>query len=77
MSHLDLLQKTNEEQAYIALSTTNADILDILANSDSALVKMSVLANPYVSEDTIKRKVDDENPSVWKRATELLDERKN
>ena len=76
MADLNLLLKPLEEQAYIAYSTHSADILDILSNSNSTLVKMTVLANPCVSEETLKRKIDDEDPKVWHKAQELLSKHK-
>ena len=72
----ELLLKPETEQIYIAANSTSYEILDVLANSDSSMVKMTVLQNPSVSKDTIERLIDDQDSVVWKRATELLENRR-
>lgn len=72
----ELLLKNETEQIYIAANSTSYEILDLLANSDSSMVKMTVLQNPSVSNDTLKRLIDDQDSVVWKRATELLENRR-
>lgn len=76
MSNYNIILKPEEEQIYIAKTTTNSDLLDILANSDSVLVRMTVLSNPAVSTSTINRKIGDEEREVWQKAQELLDNQK-
>lgn len=73
---LNLLLKSEEEQTYIASHTSNHAILDVLANSDSVLVKMTVLANPNVSDSTLSRLIGDENREVWQKTQQLMDIRK-
>ena len=73
---LDILLKSEEEQIYVAKSTTSPSVLDILANSDSVTVKTEVLANPNVSDNTLARLIEDEEKIVWKRTQEILDSRK-
>ena len=73
---LDILLKSEEEQIYVAKSTSQSKLLDILANSDSVKVKMTVLANPNVADSTLARLIGDENRDVWKRTQELIDSRK-
>ena len=38
----ELLLKNETEQKYIAANSTSYEILDLLANSDSSMVKMTV-----------------------------------
>ena len=73
---LDILLKSEEEQIYVAKSTTSPSVLDILANSDSVTVKTEVLANPNISDNTLARLIEDEEKIVWKRTQEILDSRK-
>ena len=73
---LDILLKSEEEQTYVAKTSTNSTLLDILANSDSIAVKMQVLANPNVSDNTLARLIEDEEKIVWERTQEILDSRK-
>ena len=77
MDDLSLLSKPIEEQAYIAIQTTDPEILDILSNSNNTYVRMTVLSNPSVSDETLKRKIDDEDPHVWSKAAELLEQKRN
>ena len=72
----ELLLKTETEQIYIAANSTSYEILDMLANSESSMVKMTVLQNPSISTNTIERLIDDQDPVVWKRATDLLENRR-
>ena len=74
--YLDILAKPEDDQEYIARTTSNSRLLDILSNSESVLVKMAVLSNPSISFDTLNRIIDDENETVWRRAQELMDSRK-
>ena len=76
MSNYNIILKPEEEQIYIAKTTTSPDLLDILANSDSVTVRMTVLSNPAVSSNTINRKIGDEEREVWQKAQELLDNQK-
>ena len=71
------LSKPVEEQTYIALKTEDPNILDILSNSEHVTIRMAVLSNPYVSEETLMRKIDDENSQVWSKAAEILEQRRN
>ena len=73
---LDILLKSEDEQIYVAKTSTNGNLLDVLANSDSVAVKMQVLANPNVSDNTLARLIEDEEKIVWKRTQEILDSRK-
>ena len=73
---LDILLKSEEEQIYVAKSTTSPSVLDILANSDSVAVKMEVLSNSNVSDNTLARLIEDEEKVVWQRTQEILDSRK-
>ena len=73
---LDILLKSEDEQIYVAKTSTNSKLLDILANSDSIAVKMQVLANPNVSDNTLARLIGDEEKIVWERTQEILDSRK-
>ncbi|MBP3255101.1 MAG: hypothetical protein J6M60_01220 [Clostridia bacterium] len=73
---LDILLKTEDEQVYVAQSTTQSKLLDVLANSDSIRVKMTVLANSNVSDSTLSRLIGDENKEVWQRTQEIMDSRK-
>lgn len=73
---LDILLKSEDEQIYVAEKTTQSMLLDVLANSDSVKVKMTVLANPNVSDATLSRLIGDENKDVWQRTQELMDSRK-
>ena len=76
MNKYNIVLKPEDEQVYIAKTTTDSDLLDILANSDSVLVRMTVLSNPAVSTSTINRKIGDEERDVWQKAQELLDVQK-
>ena len=77
MSDLEILLKPEEDQDYFSSHSTNPHLLDILANSNSVLVRMTVLANPAVTNETLQRKIDDEEKVVWKKATEILEQRSN
>ena len=76
MNKYNIVLKPEDEQVYIAKTTTDSDLLDILANSDSVLVRMTVLSNPAVSTSTINRKIGDEERDVWQKAQKLLDAQK-
>lgn len=73
---LDILLKSEDEQIYVAKTSTNGNLLDVLANSDSVAVKMQVLSNPNVSDNTLARLIGDEEKVVWQRTQEILDSRK-
>ena len=73
---LDILLKTEDEQVYVAQTTSQPNVLDVLANSDSVKVKMTVLANTNVSDNTLARLIGDENKEVWKKTQEIMDSRK-
>ena len=73
---LDILLKSEEDQVYTATSTSNPNLLDVLANSDSVTVRMTVLTNPNVSDATLARLIGDENKDVWQRTQEIMDSRK-
>ena len=73
---LNILLKSEDEQSYIAKATSDYQLLDLLANSDSVLVKMTVLANPNISNETLYRLIGDENKEVWQKTQEIIDSRK-
>ena len=73
---LDILLKSEEEQIYAAKATTNSTLLDVLANSDSISVKLQVLANPNVGDNTLSRLIGDEEKLVWQRTQDLIESRK-
>ena len=73
---LDILLKSEEEQIYAAKITTSSTLLDVLANSNSKSVKLQVLANPNISDNTLCRLIGDECKEIWQKTQEVIDSRK-
>ena len=70
-----ILQEDQKIQWEVARTTKIPNLLDILANSSSEIVRMTAVMNPNVSTETLRRIAKDENKGVRLSAKRVLESR--